>query len=371
MYRKIAIVSIILFALQHIIRIIYSLGYHLHFYQHYPGACNQINGIEYGAGDFSVTQDGLTFITSGWNMNLFSDNFQAYYKRNKITGAIYLIKIMENASTPLKLEIISYDTNFQIDSFRPRGITVWPNTTTGEHVIFVVNHPPKEVNRIEKFQFDPHNLVLHHIKSYTSDKLRLVYDIQALGEDSFYASNILYESRVRFFMMLELFALMPWSSVVYFKENTGFHEILTGLTSASGIIMSPCGMYVYVLLCMSSEVRVYTRHKDDSLLLHQVFPLYTHPDNAFVDPSTGDLFVSTHPIAHQFLNHLDRPDKIKAASQVLHLHTKDGSIVSVTELFYDDGDLISGSSSAGVYNKSLLVGSTIDKLIICQVNVPL
>uniref|UniRef100_A0A2C9KKG5 Paraoxonase n=1 Tax=Biomphalaria glabrata TaxID=6526 RepID=A0A2C9KKG5_BIOGL len=370
MYRKIAAVSIILFALQHIIRIIYSLGYHLQFYQHYPGACYEVNGIDFGAGDFDITQDGMTFITSGWNMNLFSDSFQDYYHKNDITGAIYLLRVSGNGSTPMKLNIISSDALFKLDSFRPRGISVYPNMSTGKHILFVVNHPPKEVNRVEKFEFDPLNSVLHHIKSYSSDKLRLVYDIQALGEDSFYATNILYENKVRFFMILELFSLMPWSSVVHYKEETGFHDVLTGLTSTSGIFLSGCGTYVYVLLCMSSEVRVYTRHKDHTLVLQQVYPLLSHPDNGLVDPVTGDLYIGTHPIAYQFINHLDRPNKFKAASQVLQLRTKDGLIVAVTELFYDDGDLISGSSTAVVYNKSLIVGSTVDKLILCQLNIP-
>ena len=58
-------------------------------------------------------------------------------------------------------------------------------------------------------------------------------------------------------------------------------------------------------------------------------------------------------------------------TQVLHLRLTDGNVTSVTELLYDDGQLISGSTAALVYNKQLLVGSTIDHLVLCQVNVPI
>ncbi|GFN87029.1 serum paraoxonase/arylesterase 1 [Plakobranchus ocellatus] len=38
----------------------------------------------------------------------------------------------------------------------------------------------------------------------------------------------------------------------------------------------------------------------------------------------------------------------------------------ITELFYDHGDLISGSSVAHIHSGQLLVGSVIDKLVVCD-----
>lgn len=55
--------------------------------------------------------------------------------------------------------------------------------------------------------------------------------------------------------------------------------------------------------------------------------------------------------------------------QVLRIPLRDGRVdpEGVSELFYDHGDLISGSSSAVVYNRKLLIGSVINKLVICDV----
>lgn len=371
MYLKIAVLSICLFVLQHVIRLIYSLGFHLHYYQHYPGPCYQLDGIEYGSQNFHTLSNGKTFITSGLNMNLFSQSFQTHYKNSNVSGAIYLVSLAENLAKVLKLKIRSDGKSFKVDDFRPHGISVWPNNHTGEHIVYVVNHPPGESDRIEKFHFIESADSLHHVKTYTSSKLRFVYDVQALGEDSFYATNIIYEHKVRFFMLLELFSLMPWSSVVMYTQETGYQEVITGLTSATGIAMSGCGSFVYISLSLSSEIRVYARQTDNSLTLQQSYPLYTHPDNVLLDPTTGDLFIGSHPVAYQYLKHLDKPKKFKAASQVLHLRTAGGNITSVTELLYDDGDLLSGSSAAVIYNKKLLVGSTVEKLVLCEVSVPI
>ncbi|CAG5129426.1 unnamed protein product [Candidula unifasciata] len=374
MYGRIASFSILLFALQHVIRLIYSLGYHLHYYQHYPGPCYQVESIEFGSGNFFTLPDGTTFITSGLSMNILSRSYQSHYSRNNISGAIYCMNLRTQVPVVSRLAIkVSEDTSFRQDKFRPHGISVWPNYDTGirHHVVYVVNHPPKEADRIEKFVYDPEENLLRHVKTFTSSKLRVVYDVLAIGEDSFYATNFLYEQQSWFTMLLELFSLMPWSNVVLYSESGGYRTVVTGLTSATGIVMSHCGMFVYVLMCLSSEIRVYKRQEDDSLILQQYYPLHTHPDGAVLDPVTGDLFVGAHPILHQFLRHLDKPWQHKASSQVLHIRVTNGNITSVTELLFDEGDLISGSSAAVVFEKKLLVGSFIDKLVICDVNVPI
>ncbi|BFZ15510.1 hypothetical protein BsWGS_18549 [Bradybaena similaris] len=372
MYGKIASFSIVLFALQHVVRLIYSLGYHLQYYQHYPGPCHQIEGIEFGSGNFFTLPDGTTFITSGVSLNVLSHSYQSHYIRNNISGAIYYMNLRKQAPAVSLLEIKpSEDTSFRKEQFRPHGISVWPNDSTGHHILYVVNHPPKEADRIEKFVYDPEEGTLQHVKTFSSTKLRVVYDVLALGEDSFYATNFLYEQQSWPTMLLELFSLMPWSNVVLYSESTGYKNVITGLTSATGIVMSHCGTFVYVLMCLSSEIRVYKRQEDDSLILQQYYPLYTHPDGAVLDPVTGDLFVGAHPILHQFLRHLDKPWQHKAASQVLHIRLTNGNITSVTELLFDEGDLISGSSAAVVFDRKLLIGSFIDKLVMCDVNVPI
>ncbi|GFO05585.1 serum paraoxonase/arylesterase 2-like [Plakobranchus ocellatus] len=376
MYLKIAVISVTLFALQHVVRLIYSLGYHLHFYQHYPGPCRQFQEIEFGSGNFYTLPDGTTFITSGLDMSAFSRGFRLHYTSKGVEGAIYLTKLNSSKAGLIKLNIIvdigGGEGGFSLDTFHPHGISVWYDPLKGHHTVFVVNHPPKAADRVEKFSFNPESLSLHHIKSFSDHKLRSLHNVQAIGEDSFYVTNVLHENKSRFFMLLELFSLMPWSSVIlYSEEDGGYREVVSGLISATGIVMSTCGRFIYVMLSLGSQVLVYKRGKDNLLTMQQVFHLYTHPDSAVLDPVTGDIFIGAHPILHQYLKHIDNPAKHKAASQVLHLRVSQGNVTSITELLYDDGTLISGSSAAIVYNNTLLVGSSVDKLVLIRVNTPL
>ena len=54
--------------------------------------------------------------------------------------------------------------------------------------------------------------------------------------------------------------------------------------------------------------------------------------------------------------------------QVLHLPLSNGRVVAeeITELFYDHGDLISASTVAHLRNEQLLIGSIINKLVVCD-----
>ena len=57
-------------------------------------------------------------------------------------------------------------------------------------------------------------------------------------------TNFLFETRSRHVMTLELFSLMPWSSVVLYDPESGYSEVVSGLNSATGLLTSPCGRSV-------------------------------------------------------------------------------------------------------------------------------
>lgn len=50
------------------------------------------------------------------------------------------------------------------------------------------------------------------------------------------------------------------------------------------------------------------------------------------------------------------------------IHMKNTSFADgITEIYSDDGNSISGSSVASIYDNKMLVGSVMDKLIYCEV----
>lgn len=367
---KIVVVSLLALTLQHVARLVVQLGVFSHFYQHYPGQCKKVDSMQKGSEDFHTLPSGLTFITSGIRQHKFGAKVDEHFHRHKIRGAIFLFDLNKTEAGVTRLKIQSSDL-FDVDTFYPHGISIWEDKVAGRHTVFVVNHPRVEpvADRVEKFVFDAENLELIHQAYYTSDTMKVLNSIVATGPTSFYFTNYEYHQTV-LGTTLEILFQLKWTDVVYF-DGTSYTVVAADMLSPNGIAMSNDGQYVYVAPCVGQEIRVFLRNKEtNSLTLQQVYPLYRIPDNIKVDHNTGDLYVGCHPIGYKVLEHLDDPS-VLSPSQVLHLRVRGGNIVSAQELFYDHGTLISGSTSAIVFNKKLLIGSIFHNLVTCDVNVPL
>ncbi|XP_025081772.1 serum paraoxonase/arylesterase 2-like isoform X1 [Pomacea canaliculata] len=351
-------------------RIIITLGVFSHYYQHYPGPCRRVEGIQPGSENFQTLPNGLTFITSGFRLQKMSSSVDKHFQEKNVKGRIYLFDFNKSESGVKELRIASTAT-FNADNFYPHGISVWEDKKSGRHTVFAVNHPKKELiaDSIEKFEYDPEKQELIHQQTYQSQEaMRVVNDVQATGTNSFYFTNYQYFPGHPGDLMEILFEL-TWTNVVYFDGET-YRVVAGDMKSPNGIAMSNDHKYIYIAPCLGQEIRVFKRNTDNSLELQQVFPLHTIPDNVAVDPVTGDLYTGCHPLGWKILLHLAEPEKL-SPSQVLHLHVKDGNITSAQELLYDDGSLITASTSAMVYNRKLLVGSVFHNLIICDVHVPI
>ncbi|GFN87033.1 serum paraoxonase/arylesterase 1 [Plakobranchus ocellatus] len=115
-------------------------------------------------------------------------------------------------------------------------------------------------------------------------------------------------------------------------------------------------------------MHVYETQKDYGLKLVQVVPeLHTGLDNFQMTQSGDALLAGAHPILYKIFAHMG--DVVsRAPSSVIRLPLSNGLVdhEKITELFYDHGDLISGSSVAHIHSGQLLIGSVIDKLVVCD-----
>ncbi|XP_055959222.1 serum paraoxonase/arylesterase 2-like [Patella vulgata] len=286
--------------------------------------------------------NGLAFVTSGFILQNESSTKWAYIKKYNIIGRMYLFDFNKNKAEVEQLEVIGSNGGFDVSRFLPHGISGWQDAKTGKKTLFVVNHERLGVDCIEKFEFIPGKKQLKHVKRYRDDTMLLVNDVQVTGENSFYFTNFGTGPSQRM-MMVQILGRTSWNTVVYFDGKT-YRVVLDGMAMSNGLYMSNDG--------------------------RQVYAVNSFPDNVVVDMKTGHLYVGSHPIQHILANHINDPE-IKTPSQVLKLDVKDGYIIRTRELLYDDGHVLSGSSTAVIYNNKLLVGSIIDKLIICDVNVPI
>lgn len=65
-------------------------------------------------------------------MSLLSQSFHAHYKNNNASGSVYLMSLNQTFPAVTKLEIISQSEEFKVETFRPHGISVWPDNLSGD-----------------------------------------------------------------------------------------------------------------------------------------------------------------------------------------------------------------------------------------------
>jgi hypothetical protein len=93
----------------------------------------------------------------------------------------------------------------------------------------------------------------------------------------------------------------------------------------------------------------------------------TSPDQLFVD-GEGDVWLTAHPITHQYLRAVF--DGYKSASQVLRIRFQGDSFGSwvITEPFVNNGTTFSAASAITLIDDYLLLGSRLEKALICRMN---
>ncbi|XP_052821586.1 serum paraoxonase/lactonase 3 [Octopus bimaculoides] len=353
MYLKIVLISISALLLQHICGFIYQFCFKLTIYNHSPGPCKYIAGVENGSEDMHTLPNGLTFITSG-----FLVDYLVQGKNTNSMGRVLLYDMSKDSNQ----EIIELELeNFHPQRFVPHGISAWQDDN-GKVTVFVVNHLVKG-DQIESFEYLPEKKALRHVTSFKDGSMRNVNDVVATSNKTFYFTNW---SHYRNFIgrLLEMFLLLPWTHV-YYHDGEVYRLVAEDLVMANGIAMSNDEKFIYVACTMTKDIKVFKRDTDNRLVFHQEFMLDSIVDNLSVDPE-GNIWAGCHPRFLSVVSYMDNYT-LGSPSQVLKLEVKNGLIKSMKEIYSNDGSMLSGSSSASFYRNHTLIGSMWEKLVICDV----
>lgn len=367
MILKTLLVVTLAVTLYFILDVVWKMGFHLHYHKHHPGKCSQVKGVDFGSEDLQVTSDGLAFITSGFS---FQNSFELYKKfllENKVKGQIVLFDLNQPDLEVTKLKI-NPTKLFNPDTFRPHGISLLEDKVKGQHLLYVINHPDQGIDRVEKFRYLPAKKELVHLKSFLSETFHVTNDLALVGEDKFFISNYFYYNTTTL-GILENLGIFKYATVVFFN-GTDYVESLKNLQGPNGVTLSRDGRYLYVNFPLREYMQVYERTSDNQLHLVQTVPLFSAPDNSHLSTSGNGLFIGVHPITYKVIQHLENPLN-RAPSSVLYVPLVDGKAVldNITQVFYDHGDLITGSTIGAVYKNKLIIGSIMDKLVVCQLGV--
>ena len=278
-------------------------------------------------------ENGLLFIsqTDRWKLR----------NGEQTNDGIYLLNLNKD-TVPYKLH-----TTFA-GEFHPHGITFLKKDES--NYLFVINHN-QNGSSVELFRFS--NDTLFHLVSFKDDMMCCPNDLVAVDIDQFYVTND-HGYKEGIMRTLEDYLRLPKSYLLYF-DGQSFSKVYEGLNYANGVNVSPSGKNVYVTETTGRKISVLDRDiSTGELKLRFTKDLETGLDNITID-SDGNLWIATHPKLFDFVGHSKDPDK-KSPSQVLKLSPKGDDDFTVTEVYLDNGEELSGTSTALYYNDQVFIG---------------
>ncbi|XP_064202628.1 serum paraoxonase/arylesterase 2-like isoform X2 [Anguilla rostrata] len=273
---------------------------------HLPN-CELLKGLEYGSEDITILPNGLAIISTGLvypGMPSFSDG----------PGKIFMLDLEAEKLKPVELRI---GRGFDIGSFNPHGISIYTDEKDQSVYLFVVNHPEGK-SQVEIFQFVQEENSIMHLKTIRHELLHSPKEVKVVA-DIFYSAN--------------------------------------------GINISPDNKYVYVSDVLDHAIKVMEIQENKALHLVKSVPVGSLCDNIEVDGDTGDLLMGCHPNGAKFImyNPEDPP-----GSEVIRIQNIHSEKPIVSQVFADNGSLVSASSVATPYNGKLLIGSVFHKALFCD-----
>ena len=354
--------SVIYLALLLFIKVYFTLvqeGVGVPIFNHYPGNCRVIPGLECGSEDFAVTGDGLAFISNG--LRAFP---KCNYSLNK--GNIYLFDFNKPNSNVSRLEIISETINF--DQLDPHGMSLWEYPESQKLSLFVVDHGHGD-DVVYVFEYDrsePTKLL--HKETIKDSTFVCLNDLVATGPHSFYITNYLAYCKISSVAIaLEFFFQAKTGNVVYFDGEKG-RVLKSGFAMSNGINMSPDGKHIYVALSSNRDLLIFKRDvKTNDIHLIKELHLTSSPDNIEVDDDTGDIYIGAHK--NYKLPFGTYNGTFAAPAQVLRVRclNENWDQCTVTELLSSDGiDFARGTSVAHFHKGGLLIGTVYHKLAYCH-----
>lgn len=271
----------------------------------------------------------------------------SHNRRNRDTvGAIYVLspkKGLINLTEPLGLK-----------EFRPHGIS-FLKVDSSTKFLFVISHK-NDKDVVLKFRFDNDSLQLTN--TFSSTYFQSLNDLQAVGSNSFYASNDHGKVKGWKKKISDIFRI-PIGNLVYFDGANG-KIVVKKLAYPNGIIAM--NGQLYVASTLGNRMKVFeAADANGNLKEVENFKTPTGFDNLTVFGST--IYAVAHPKLLAFTKHA------KSANELSPFTIYSIANNEVTELFTDNGQLLSGSSIAqpiidSLGNKQFYIGSIFESKIL-------
>lgn len=321
----------------------------------HPGTCKVLEGDYQGAEDLVALPSGEILASTG-GLNTLKNKFPHLYRGDKLL----LIDGLKISQIRLK--------NFAFE-FVPHGLGI-KQLDDSNYLVFVINHR-KDADYVEMFTWDRSSgdgLVMTHYNQVSAEQLGIwgnLNDVAVVSKDSFYVTNDKFVGSV--IGRISHYTGLPVCKFVFWSNGKAV-DISKGYIEPNGVGISPKGDRVFMTDPMSNTFYEFGGdvEKGKVTLVNQV-PVNTGCDNIEVI-SDNEVLLGSHPVLYDLFIYFKDPEKLKSPSQIKRLTRKSRKDEwEVSDLFMDDGSLLSGSS-VGVFGKDkrLYIGSVIDKIIYCE-----
>lgn len=321
---------------------------------HFDGDCQTVFGLE-GPEDIIIINDTKAIISADprRKSSMETTSLYAYEQKdiNSIQGSLFLYDLVDN-----ELLNLTKDIDFE---FHPHGIASYTGSNN-QLFISVVNHTSAG-HYIDIFKLD--NNKLEHIAKLTDDLLVSPNDIVMINENQFYITND-HGSKRFFGKMIEDYLQLSKSNLVFYDGNK-FKIVVDDLQYANGVNVSHDKSELYIAETIGQKISVYSIDGvNNKLRLKKTININSGLDNIEIDID-GDLWIGSHPKLFDFVKHAKNIDKL-SPSQVFKISIND---YSVSEIYLNDGQALSGSSVAAFHNNHLLIGAVFEnKFLHCFLN---
>jgi arylesterase / paraoxonase len=330
------------------------------------------------AGTFSTLQTGFPATCAAIALGGSSEDIQLDRKR----GIAYL-SLLDRASVahgePINGTVMLLDLNiaapapraaFAVDpeGFRPHGLSLLALEGQPERM-FAISHRPDGSHVVEIAERDAGGAFFPR-DSVRDDAFVHPNALAAAGPRQFYLVNDTSAADGRP-GTLDILLRRGRGSLVYFDGKQA-HVVDTELKFPAGLALSPDGTALYLGEAFGKQLRLYRRDRATGVLaLVETVALPGAPDNLNVD-ADGVVWIASHPKLLAFAAHAGDPGK-RAPTQVLRFDPRGqrpaggGRDPRLTQVFGDDGSLLSAGTVAAHWRDEFLVGALMEhKVLICK-----
>ncbi|CAJ0594072.1 unnamed protein product [Cylicocyclus nassatus] len=356
MIRTLLLITIFGVLAAYVFKIMLVLDVNKRVYNHRPGYCRKVDGIEHGSEDIAlIEEEGIAFVTSG----IYYIQPRAEY----VKGRIFLYDFKQKGT--FKAEPVVINGEFDRKQFHPHGIS---HIVTSKGVIrlFVINHSKDFKHSVLILDWNSKTRQLDLVRIIADEKFIRPNNLAAISEDAFILTNDGW-AQTSTLNFLEMLSMIPTGNIVYYDGKVS-SWLLPKATSPNGVAFDRERKHLFVSHFNDETVSVYEVDKGyKSLTKVANVHLLTSMDNLYVDKN-GDVWTGAHPVLKDAFGHLgdcDDPSKL-APSQVLRIKFSKGfKSWEISEPFLDDGRLISASSITIPFENQLLIGSVCRELVHC------